>query len=213
MKITENGTYLSDVEDGEDLTVSVVYNEDGDKPLWVCPDCGEETSDDEPDPDDECQEQGQAHDCLECDTTGEIEVDCQECDGTGQLDRDTPEQVNCDTCHGTGRLMEQCGECYGEGSLYRHDWTRVPLSWFNAAVIDVQPDRNRVRVNISAADPRGCFELEIWQAEDGTLRMGVPYEGMSSPHMPLKLMDGGVYRLGHIPDGSAGDTESSESDD
>lgn len=211
--ITQDGDYLGEAETGEDTIISAAYNEDGDKPQWVCPDCGAETADDEPDGDEPCDNQGKTLDCQECDTAGEIEIDCEECQGSGKLDRDTPEEIMCDTCSGSGKITETCGECDGEGSLYRHDWQRNTLAWFNAAVIDIRPAQGRVRVNISAADPRGCFELEIWQADDGTLRMGVPYEGMSSPHMPLRHMHGGVYRLGYMPEESAGDTESSESND
>jgi hypothetical protein len=58
---------------------------------------------------------------------------------------------------------------------------------------------NRIEVQISVGEPRGCFTmtLEPHTDEDGnvSLILHTPYEGMTMPHVPLVHMHGGTMRL------------------
>lgn len=77
-----------------------------------------------------------------------------------------------------------------------------PLAWANHANIFLDRGEDSVTVTISVSDPRGSFGMTIRRVPDGDgdysgqLIMHVPYEGMTSPHMPLKEIHPGTFVIG-----------------
>lgn len=72
----------------------------------------------------------------------------------------------------------------------------VPLTWAQNAGVILDDEQDAVHVYIAADDPRGGFQMTIRRMEDGSLIMHLPYEGMSGPHMPLKEIHAGTFKLG-----------------
>nr|WP_042178998.1 hypothetical protein [Kibdelosporangium sp. MJ126-NF4] len=85
-----------------------------------------------------------------------------------------------------------------------HDAERVPLSWCNSATLSTDQTDDAVTVSISVGDPRGAFTFTIRRVPDhvdgplaGQLIMHVPYEDMTSPHMPLTQLHDGTCVIGN----------------
>lgn len=165
-----------------DVSVQLSINEDGDQPVKRCANCGEESTDDEPD-EGECPGSGECGTCPTCNGTG----DCQGClehvECCGPIE-------DCDDCSGS----QQCPEC-GDGQIEIHDWESIPLTWCNSASIHAEPDGNRVWVTLSVDDPRGAFVMYVEQDSDGQLWLHVPHADMSLPHAPLTQRGPGWFKV------------------
>lgn len=84
-----------------------------------------------------------------------------------------------------------------------HDPDRIPLSWCNSAAVHADESEDAVTVSISVGDPRGAFTFTIRRVPDdldgplaGQLVLHTPYDGMSSPHMPLTPLHDGTHVIG-----------------
>lgn len=74
--------------------------------------------------------------------------------------------------------------------------TRDVRGLFNWAGVEVT--ENEVRVQISVADPRGCFQMTLRRGgEHGELvLLHLPHEGETTPHAPLRELHTGTFVVG-----------------
>lgn len=128
---------------------------------------------------------------------------CSGCDE----ETDTPENHGGEGCDGSGNFIDcvehvldadgDCEHCDGTGEIEVHEWDEVPLHWVNSASIHADPSCDRIMVTISVGDPRGAFVMSVERMSDGELRLSVPHEHMSMPHMPLQERGPGWFKVGH----------------
>lgn len=135
-------------------------------------------------------------------------IHCGQCGQTGGRTPESPEvddaadctkEEECPDCEGTGESEEEeeCPKCVGTGEIPAdHEWESLPLSWLNSAGIEVSQSNDRVQLNVSVGDPRGCFTMELRRSDTHGLLMHLPHEGMSAPHVPLRELHPGTYVLG-----------------
>jgi hypothetical protein len=140
--------------------------------------------------------------------------------GTVSLDFDSETAYRCRAC-GEELIETTAGLCTDSGESVcpdydpgespdsdswdgPHDPERVPLSWCNSAAVHADESEDSVTVSISVGDPRGAFTFTIRRVPDdvdgelaGQLLLHVPYGEMCSPHVPLTVLHGGTYVVGH----------------
>lgn len=119
--------------------------------------------------------------CHNCggDFTEESEAEDEECS-----------EADCSSTHDFCGGVETDGPCVFVHGLEHH---KAPLSWVNAAHIDVREDDDLIEVGISVGDPRGAFVMRMWRTPEGKIMMNLPYPGEPQPHAPLKCINDGSY--------------------
>ena len=163
----------------DDFSVQLSINEEGYLATWHCSECGEEsTEEDMPDPM-PCPGSGNWHRCTHCGASKK----CSMCEGVKPGD--------CTLCGGSGR----CDECDDDGDIEVHRWERLPLHWINSVGFTTDPVRDRVYLDVSLGDPRGCLRMEVRRTDDGRIFLHVPYVGMSQPHVPLTDVSPGTMEI------------------
>lgn len=129
------------------------------------------------------------------------------CSGCGDESQEDEAPVPGEPCDGSGNYVScgdhvldedgDCESCDGTGEIEVHDWDKIPLHWLNSASIHTDTVGDRVYVTISVGDPRGAFVMRVERCSDGELRLSVPHERMSLPHMPLHERGPGFFMVGN----------------
>lgn len=163
----------------ESADIQLSINEEDLEPVMHCVNCGADSTENEPESG-LCAGSRLEIDCATCSGTGT----CQQCQGIDAL--------ACLHCAGSGLCSTR--ECI-QGFVEIHDWQRVPLTWCNSASIYTNTERDEVTVTISVGDPRGAFVMTVYRTDDGSLRLSVPYAGMSLAHAPLTELSPGFFRI------------------
>jgi hypothetical protein len=164
--------------DGQ-FSAQLSINEDGDRPQLRCAHCYHESDEDAPQIE-ACPGSGKWGKCLDCEGLKKCSV-CENVDAD-----------ECAFCAGSGK----CDECDDDGEIEIHDWELIPLHWVNCASITADPQGDRIMLDVSVRDPRGCLRMEIRHTDDGRIFLHVPYVGMSSPHAPLTEVMPGTMQVG-----------------
>lgn len=181
-----NGDSSSNVTLGcgsdETMYVQLSINEDGDQPVWRCVHCDEESAEGDLADPELCPGSGKWHPCLECGGSRK----CSVCEG---IDSD-----DCTLCDGSA----ECKECDDDGEVEIHECESAPLHWVNSVGFTADPGGDRVYLDVSVGDPRGCLRMELRRTDDGRTFLHVPHAGMAQPHVPLTDVSPGTMEIKNL---------------